>query len=125
MLRFSASAIECFSEFEEVLTVHFDNQADHYLTLQVWTEKFEENAQGMGMVHVEVDDQLNSGYDCFTSAELRRDSFRMTFTDREERLARLKELEVTFDMGTEKYERLRWELARVFRRFKGYRVVDE
>jgi hypothetical protein len=26
MLRFHALAVECFSEFEEVLTVHFDNQ---------------------------------------------------------------------------------------------------
>jgi hypothetical protein len=30
MLRFHAISVECFSEFEEVLTVNFDNQADEF-----------------------------------------------------------------------------------------------
>jgi hypothetical protein len=124
MLTFHATVIECFSEFEEVLTVRFDNQTDHYLTLQGWAEGFEENAVGMGMVHVEVDDQINSGYDCLSAAFLRRNSFRVTFNRYEEELARLHEVVVTFDLNKEAFEQLRIALDRVFREFEGYRVSE-
>jgi hypothetical protein len=123
MLRFHALAVECFSEFEEVLTVHFDDEAEHYLALQVWVEDCEENAAGLGMVHVEVDDQINSGYDCFRTAELRRGSFHMTFDSGEPSLAELEGVEVTFDLADEEFEQLRAALGRVFRDFKGYRLV--
>jgi hypothetical protein len=123
MLQFHAETVECFSEFEEVLTVHFDNQAGHYLALQGWAKGFEEDAEGIGMIHVEVDDQINSGYDCFTSAELRRGSFRMTFDDQLERWARLGEVEVTFDLGPAEHEQLRDALGCLFRKFAAYRVV--
>src|SRR5260370_234660 len=124
MLRFSATAVECFLEFDEVLTVHFDNGVDHSLTLQVWTDGFEQNAVGLGMVHVEVDDHVNSGYDCLTSAELRRDSFRITFTDEEQPLARLEAVEVAFALGAAEFEQLRAALDRVFRVFRANHPIQ-
>jgi hypothetical protein len=125
MLRFHASAVECFSEFEEALTVHFDNEEDHYLALTAWTEGFEQNAVGMGMVHVEIDDQGISGYDCFAAAELRRHSFRIIFDNSAERLAWFGEVEVTFDLDAQRYEEVRSSLHRVFRHFRGYEVVGQ
>lgn len=123
MLRFHALCVECFSEFEEVLTIHFDDQAEHYMALQVWNEGFEDNAAGIGMVHVEVDSQLNSVYDCFTAAELRRTSFYMCFDHSEQHLAQFGEVEVTFTLAAEKFEQLHATLSQVFREFRAYRVV--
>jgi hypothetical protein len=123
VLRFHALTVECFSEFPEVLTVHFDDNGEHYLTLQVWVEGHEDNATGFGMVHVEVDDSINSGYDCIQTAELRRASFHMTFDSREPQLAKLGSVEVTFALSPEAFEQLQTALGRVFRLFEAYRVV--
>jgi hypothetical protein len=91
--------------------------------LQVWAEGFEENAEVLGMVHVEVDDESNSGSDCFTSAELHRGSFRLVFDDQVNRLGRLGVVEVTFDLGPVEYGQLQEALGRVFREFGAYRVM--
>jgi hypothetical protein len=34
MPQFHATAVEIYSEQEGILTIHFDDQADHYLQLQ-------------------------------------------------------------------------------------------
>jgi hypothetical protein len=115
VLRFHATSVECFSQFAEVLTVSFDNRADHYLALQVWTEGFEENADGIGMIHVEVDDQSNSGYDCFTEVELRRNAFHICFDGQVRELAQLRAVEVTFALGADEFKELGTALRRIFR----------
>lgn len=126
MLQFHASGIGSFSEFEETLLVHFDDGADHYLEFQVPVEGFEEDVEGFRMVYVVVDDQINSGSDCLTEAELRRGSFRISFDNRVPRLARIKTVEVTFDLGAEDFAQLRAALGRVFRKFAAYRdMADE
>lgn len=121
MLRFQASAVECFSDFEEVLTVHFGDGAAHYLALQVWVEGYEKRARGTGMIHVEVDDQRNSGYDRIARAELTRGSFRVDFDGRDPALAPLGGVEVTFELAPDAFEQLRVDLKRVFRKHAAYR----
>jgi hypothetical protein len=75
------------------------------------------------MVHVEVDYQSNSGYDCITEAELHRHSFRIAFDSQVPELAQLGAVEVTFALGADEFRELYAALRRVFRQFGGFRVV--
>jgi hypothetical protein len=123
MSRFHATAVEVYSE-EGVLSIHFDDQGEHYLQLQApEVDDPVEFEEGFGNVYVEVDDQLYSGYNCFSQAELTRSSFRIAFA-RDEAMTRIGGVEVTFDLDDAAFGELRRGVAVAFRAFPNFRVVD-
>ena len=95
--------VEFFSEFPEVLTVHFDDTDAQYLQLPAAAEGYEADDPG---ICVEVDDQSNV-LDDFTRAELRRNTFRLSHPTGD--------IEITFDLDKPAFATLRHELERVFR----------
>jgi hypothetical protein len=123
MYQFHAEVVETYSEFEGVLTVHFDEGGEHYLQLQAPTEGFEEEYGGMGMVYVEVDDQGTSAYDCFPLAELRRHSLFMVFNKAGVMVGG--KVKVTFDLDDKGFEELREALGVVFRFFEDFKVLSD
>ncbi len=123
MRTFHATVVESFSEYD-VRTVHFDDEKDQYLQFQ--SPERREDAldweDGYGAVDVIVDDQHNSGQNCFSEAELRRDRFRVVFA-RDPHMSRLGGVEVTFDLDAAAFAELRAGLAFVFREYPGFQVV--
>ncbi|QEL20125.1 hypothetical protein [Limnoglobus roseus] len=122
MIQFHATAVEVFSEEEGIVTVHFDDQGDHYLQLQ-YPEVDDpiEFEHGYGNVYVEVDDQINSGFNCFSRAELTRGGFRLVLA-RDPALERLGEVVATFDLDGTAFEELRAALRQAFRAFDRFTV---
>jgi len=130
MLQFHATAVEVFTEEEGVLTIHFDDEAEHYLQIQAPEtddppeddpEEFEE---GYGSVYVEVDDQINSGYNCFSRAELTRNRFRIFFA-REPRLTERGGVEATFEVDDDAFAELQRALTHAFRHFDGFHMAAD
>jgi hypothetical protein len=121
VLRFHASVVEVFVGDADQLTVHFDDEADHYLQLQVIPERDDEES---ARVYVEVDDQSHAGGDCFSLAELRRGSFRMVFAF-EPRLLAFGEAEITFQLDDEVFGRLNEAMAEIFTGVTEYRAVSQ
>ena len=120
MLTFHATAVEVFSE-DSILTIHFDDQADRYLQLQApMADDPVEFEPGYGNVYVEVNDQLHSGFNCFSAAELARDRFRITFA-RDPAMEKLGGVEVTFAVDDAAFAELRQALTVAFRAYPGYR----
>src|SRR5688572_16430587 len=123
MRAIQATAVEFFSE-NGILTVHFDDQAAHYLQLQApEVDDPIEFEQGYGNVYVEVDDQFYSGFNCFSLAELTRTSFRIVL-DRDKELVKIGEVNVTFDVDDDAFDELRRGLLRVFRAFPNFRFLE-
>jgi hypothetical protein len=120
MYEFHATAVEVFAE-DGVLTVHFDDQADHYLQLQApETDDPVEFEPGYGNVYVEVGTQLHSGFNCFSLAELGRDRFRLVLA-RDEAMTRIGEVVVTFELDDGAFGELQDGLVSAFRAFPGFR----
>jgi hypothetical protein len=120
---FHAAVVEQSIEYD-TLTVHFDNEKDQYLQFQS-PEKREDAldwVDGYGAVDVIVDDQHNSGQNCFSEVELRRDRFRIVFA-RDPHMTRLGGVDVTFDLDDAAFAELRAGLEFVFRDYPGFRVV--
>jgi hypothetical protein len=126
MTEFHAAMVEVFSEQEGVVTIHFDDQASHYLQLQVpEVDDPVEYEKGYGNVYVEIDDQLYSGFNCFSLAELKRRSFRLVL-DRDKELLKIGEVRVTFEIDDAAFEQLRRALVLAFRAFGNFHVsADE
>ena len=123
MRTFHAAVVEQSTEFD-TLTVHFDDGNEQYLQFQS-PEKREDALDwedGFGAVDVIVDDQHNSGLNCFSEVELRRDRFRIVFA-RDPHMTRLGGVEVTFDLDDAAFAELRAGLTFVFRDYPGFRVV--
>jgi hypothetical protein len=120
---FHATAVEVLSEYD-TRTVHFDDEKDQYLQLQTPESKADalDWEDGFGAVDVIVDDQHNSGFNCFSEAELRRDRFRIVFA-RDPHMTRLGGVEVTFDLDDASFADLRKGLEFVFRNYLAFRVV--
>jgi hypothetical protein len=78
MLHFVASVVEIYTSEFDVFTVHFDNEREHYLQLQAIPGRDEDDESAR--VYVEVDDQGIADADCFSLAELHRDSFRLVLS---------------------------------------------
>lgn len=123
MRTFHATAVQQFTEFD-TLTVHFDDEKGQYLQFQ--SPERREDAldweDGYGAVDVIVDDQHNSGQNCFSEVELGRDRFRIVFA-RDPHMTRLGGVEVTFDVDDTAFAELRAGLEFVFRDYPGFRVV--
>jgi hypothetical protein len=73
-------------------------------------------------VDVIVDDQHNSGFNCFSEAVLARDRFRIVFA-RDPHMTRLGGVDVTFDLDDAAFAGLRTGLEFVFRAYPAFRVV--
>jgi hypothetical protein len=124
MRQFHATVVELYSEEEGILTIHFDDQADHYLQLQApEVDDPVEYEPGYGNVYVEVDDQYFSGFNCFSLAELKRDRFRIVLAREEELVRRIGEVVVTFDLDDKAFGELRRGLELAFRAFGSFRVA--
>jgi hypothetical protein len=120
---FHATAVQVLSEYD-TRTVHFDDQKDQYLQLQAPESEADalDWEDGYGAVDVIVDDQGNSGFNCFSEAILSRDRFRIVFA-RDPHMTRLGSVEVTFDLDDAAFAALRAGLGFVFRAYPGFRVV--
>lgn len=122
MHEIHAAAVEVYTE-EGVRVVHFDDRADRYLQLQSpEADDPVEFEAGYGNVHVEIDDQLNSGFNCFAAAELYRDRFRLVLA-RDPAMISFGETVVRFDLADAEFAELRAGLVVVFRAFPGFRVA--
>lgn len=120
MKKFHASAVEVSTDEGGILVVHFDDQDEHYLQLQApEIDDPDEHEEGYGNVHVEVDDQLHSGYNCFSLAELTRGSFRLVL-DRDKDMMRIGKVQVTFDIDDAAFSELRRGLSLAFRSFGNF-----
>lgn len=123
MRKFHATAVEVYTE-DDVLTVHFDDEGEHYLQLQSpEADDPDEHEAGFGGVYVEIDSQINSGLNCFSHAELDRRTFRLVLA-RDKNMVEIAEVEVTFDVDDEAFAELRRGLTRAFRSFPGFRATD-
>ncbi|WP_020474648.1 Imm10 family immunity protein [Zavarzinella formosa] len=118
MREFHATAVEVFTD-EGMLTVHFDDGADHYLQLQSPEADTEDFETGYGSVYVELDDQSNAGVNCFSAADLTRTSFRLTLA-RDAAMSNHGIVVVTFEIDDDAYASLRLGLERLFRSFTGF-----
>jgi hypothetical protein len=118
MRRFHARIVEVYSEFEGILTVHFDNGAEQYLQLLGSVDGYEVEYPG---VYVEIDDQHFGDHDCFSLAKLRRGSCRLVFQGSAV-LDAIGEIEVSFDPDDAAFAELRQGLERVFRSFASFHV---
>ena len=122
MYEFHATAVEVYTE-DGVLTVHFDDRADRYLQLQVpEADDPVEFEPGHGNVYVEIGDHINSGFNCFSAAELSRDRFRMVLA-RDAAMTRFGEVVATFELDDEAFGELRRGMEQAFRAYPGFRVV--
>src|SRR5262249_12655405 len=118
MRRFQARVVEVYSEFEGILTVHFDEGQEQYLQFQAAAEGYEDEYPG---VYVEIDDQHLGDHDCFSLAELRRGSFRLVFQGSAV-LDLIGEIEVAFELDDAAFTQLRQGLERVFRSVASFYV---
>jgi hypothetical protein len=124
MTRFHATAVEVSSEFE-IVVIHFDDGAEHYLQLQApEVDDPVEYEAGYGNVYVEVDSQLHSGYNCFSLAELGRGRFRLVLA-RDAGMLAIGEVEVGFDLDDAAFAELRRGPTLAFRAFPGFRVAAD
>jgi len=122
MLAFFASVVEAYSSEFDVLTVHFDDDGEHYLQLQAIPER--DTDADSARVYVEVDDQGIAGADCFSLAELRRGSFRLIFAH-EPALVAIGEVVVSFELKCEPFEELRAALTQILAGTSQYRFLEE
>jgi hypothetical protein len=113
--------VEVYTSEFDVFTIHFDDEGEHYLQLQALFERDEDES---ARVYVEVDDQGLADADCFSLAELRRDSFRLVLS-RTAALGYIGELVVSFELSPEVFEQLRSAMARVFDGVEEYRFSGE
>lgn len=125
MRQFHATAVEAYLGEFDIFIVHFDDQAEQYLQLRVPEEPDDprEIEPGYGCVEVEINDQLHSGYNCFSAAELSRDRFRLVLARDTELVRKFGEVLVTFDLDDSSFADLRQGLERAFRDFPEFRVV--
>ena len=122
MHEIRATAVEVYTE-KGVRVVHFDDQAERYLQLQSpEADDPVEFEAGYGKVHVEIDDHLHSGFNCFSAAELHRDRFRLVLA-RDPAVTRFGEVVVRFEVDDAAFAELRAGLAVVFRACPGFRVT--
>ena len=132
MKTFHATAVQQFTEFD-TRTVHTDDEKDQYLQFQSpeaddgtpdgVPDQALDWEEGYGAVDVIVDDQGNSGFNCFSAAELRRDRFRVAFA-RDPHMTKLGGVEVTFDLDDAAFAELRKGLEFVFRAYPNFRVAE-
>lgn len=120
MLHFVASVVEIYTSEFDVFTVHFDDEREHYLQLQALPERDENDESAR--VYVEVDDPGSADADCFSLAELDRDSFRLVLSQ-VGALGHIGELVVSFELSSEIFETLRSGLAKIFDGMPEYRVI--
>jgi len=73
------------------------------------------------LVEVEINDQLYSGVNCFSAAELGRHEFRLMLARESELVRQFGQVIVTFDLDDVTFAELRRGLGRVFRDFPGFR----
>jgi hypothetical protein len=121
VIEFHATAAEAYTDENGVLVVHFDDEGDIYLQLQApEADDPVEFEAGYGNVYVEVNDQINGGFNCFSEAVLGRDHFRIVFA-RDPAMVAIGEVVVTLDIDDAAFADLRQALARTFRHYPGYR----
>jgi hypothetical protein len=125
MLQFHATAVEAYLGEFDIFVVHFDDQAEQYLQLRVpeMPDDPREVEPGYGCVEVEINDQLHSGYNCFSAAELGRERFRLVLARDAALVQRFGEVVVTFELDDVAFADLRQGLERAFRAFPAFRVV--
>lgn len=126
MRQFTATVVESYADENGVMVVHFDDGGGHYLQLQApEADDPAEWEAGYGNVYVEVDDQLHSGFNCFSLAELARDRFRLALARDADLVREVREVVVTFDLDAAAFDALRQCLGRVFRAYPGYRPAPD
>ena len=124
MLEFHATAVETYVGEFNILIVHFDDEGGRYLQFQVPEELDDPRdfEPGYGSVGVEINDQLFSGSNCFSAAELERGRFRLVLARKAKLTERFGEVIVTFDLDDVAFAELRRGLERAFRDFPGFRA---
>ena len=115
-MNFQASIVEA-NEDEElgVITVHFDSGDDHYMQFQGASIGFEDEYYDNGYVYAEIDDQIWSGYDCFTNVRLTRGKIELLGISDERMCKRAEQVEVMFAIDCAKFDRLTSLLQKMFR----------
>src|SRR5918998_277272 len=84
----------------DIHPVHFGDGHGRYLQLRVPEEPHDPRdvEPGYGLVEVEINDQLYSGVNCFSAAELGRNRFRLMLARDPELIRQFGKVVVTFDL---------------------------
>jgi hypothetical protein len=115
-VQFRATAVEAWEDKElGVITIHFDSGADQYAQFQGASEGFEDDYYDLGLIYLEINSQLYSGYDCFSSVTVAKDRLSILGISDNRMLEIASEVVVFFDIEGNQLKDVVSLLHKVFR----------
>ena len=112
-MKFRATAIEAFENKElGVITIHFDSEVEEYVQFQGASDGFEDDYYDSGFVYIEINDQLYSGYDCFSLVTLTKDTLLIHWISDKRMLDKVSEVFVSFSIGDDQLQ----DVVRLFQK---------
>lgn len=115
-MQFQATAVEAYEdEGLGVITVCFDNGAEDYVQFQGASEGFEDDYYDNGFVYLEIRDQFYSGYDCFSSVVITRNSLLIQGINDKRMLEIAGEVNVRFEIDDNRFHGVVDSLRKAFR----------